>query len=124
MTVKGGLEAAVRCCNGSARAVCGVPVRLVNQRRLRATRWDSPPSFRLRPHNTLGYRPPGPRGRAFPTLAPQPLQTLALGAALNYHWVRTINGGGPDRPCRGKISDPCRHYPIWLWLRIDRAHGG
>jgi hypothetical protein len=43
----------------------------------------SPPSFRFRPHNTLSSRLPAPEARAFPTLAPQPLPTVALGAGLN-----------------------------------------
>lgn len=37
----------------------------------------------VRPHSALGYRPPAPEERAFPTLAPQPLPALALGAGLN-----------------------------------------
>ena len=37
----------------------------------------------VRPHSALGYRPPAPAARAFPTLAPQPLPVLALGAGLN-----------------------------------------
>ena len=74
---------AASCCKLSARAACCAPVSLVNQRPLRATRWESPPRFRFRPHNTLGDRPPAPAGRAFPTLSPQPLPTLALGAGLN-----------------------------------------
>ena len=37
----------------------------------------------VRPHSALGYRPPAPEARAVPTLAPQPLPALALGAGLN-----------------------------------------
>ncbi len=37
----------------------------------------------IRPHSALGYRPPAPEGRAFPTLTPQPRPALALGAGLN-----------------------------------------
>jgi putative transposase len=37
----------------------------------------------IRPHSALGYRPPAPEARAVPTLAPQPLPALALGAGLN-----------------------------------------
>jgi transposase InsO family protein len=36
-----------------------------------------------RPHSALGYRPPAPAARAFPTLIPQPRPALALGAGLN-----------------------------------------
>ena len=63
------------CCKRSATAVCCDPVSLVDQRPLRATKWDSPPSFRFRRHNTLGYRTPAPAARAF--------STLAFGAGLN-----------------------------------------
>jgi hypothetical protein len=54
------------CCTLSARAVCYAPLSTVNRRPLRDTRWDAPPSFRFRPHNTLGCRPPGPRGTGVP----------------------------------------------------------
>jgi transposase InsO family protein len=37
----------------------------------------------VRPHSALGYRPPAPEARAFPTLTPQPRPALALGAGLN-----------------------------------------
>ncbi len=35
---------------------------------------------RIRPHSALGYRPPAPETRAFPTLSPPPVPGLALGA--------------------------------------------
>jgi len=37
----------------------------------------------IRPHSALGYRPPAPEARAFPTLTSQPRPALALGAGLN-----------------------------------------
>jgi transposase InsO family protein len=37
----------------------------------------------VRPHSALGYRPPAPAARAFPTLAPRSLPAVALGAGLN-----------------------------------------
>ncbi len=37
----------------------------------------------VRPHSVLGYRPPAPQARAFPTLTPPPGPALALGASLN-----------------------------------------
>lgn len=38
---------------------------------------------RIRPHSALGYRPPAPEARAFPTLSPESVPVLALGASLN-----------------------------------------
>jgi hypothetical protein len=43
----------------------------------------SPHDTGVRPHRALGYRPPAPAARAFPTLTPQPRPVLALGAGLN-----------------------------------------
>ncbi len=37
----------------------------------------------VRPHSSLGYRPPAPAARAIPALTPRTIPALALGAGLN-----------------------------------------
>jgi hypothetical protein len=44
-----GWRAAARSCSVAVRATGCAPVSLVKRRPLRATRWDSPPSFCFRP---------------------------------------------------------------------------
>jgi len=70
-TVKGGLEGCgLEGCRKMLQAVGEGRVLRPDEpgepEPLRATRWDSPPSFRFRPHNTHGYRPPGPRRTGLP----------------------------------------------------------